>query len=345
MMHIKITEHWNEYLKAFQLEKKDVYFTEQYVRLYETDKEKAECFVCQESERVLLFPFLARTFEFQDKQYKDFETAYGYGGPIYNCEDSEFVVRALDAFKSYCSKNDYVAGFVRFHPLFQNQVGFETVGCVIEDRKTVAIDLDQAMDEVWKNEIHSKNRNVIRKAEKAGCIFLVDNKYEHLKEFISLYDSTMDKLSADGFYYFDDAYYENLKRGISDSFLGCVQNSEGQIISAAIFMYSGPYGHYHLSGSDKSQLAISPNNFMLWNAAFELQKRGVKRFHLGGGINGDEDNSLYQFKRKFSKDTCQFYIGKLIFNQELYASICADWEAKNPEKAEHYNHHLLKYKY
>jgi len=166
-----------------------------------------------------------------------------------------------------------------------------------------------------------------------------------LKEFINLYDSTMDKLSADGFYYFDDAYYDNLKRGITDSFLGCVQNSEGQIISAAIFMYSGPYGHYHLSGSDKSQLAISPNNFMLWNAAIELQKRGVKRFHLGGGINGDEENSLYQFKRRFSKDTCQFCIGKLVFNPELYETICADWGTKNPEKAEHYKHHLLKYKY
>ena len=168
-MNIDITAHWNQFLEAFLPEKKDVYFTEQYVKLYETDSEKAECFVCQEGDKVLLFPFLARTFEFQGKQYKDFETAYGYGGPVCNCEDSEFVLRALAAFKSYCSENGYVAGFVRFHPLFQNQGGFETVGRVIEDRKTVAIDLDQAMDDVWKNEIHSKNRNVIRKAEKAGC--------------------------------------------------------------------------------------------------------------------------------------------------------------------------------
>lgn len=344
-MNIDITAQWNQFYEAFLPEKKDVYFTEQYVKLYETDTEKAECFVCQEGDKVLLFPFLARTFEFQGKQYKDFETAYGYGGPLCNCEDREFVIKALAAFKSYCNENNYVAGFVRFHPLFQNQGGFEAVGRVIEDRKTVAINLDQTKDEVWKNEIHSKNRNVIRKAEKAGCTFIVDDNYEHLKEFVNLYDSTMDKLSADGFYYFDDAYYDNLKRGITDSFLGCVQNSEGQIISAAIFMYSGPYGHYHLSGSDKSQLAISPNNFMLWNAAIELQKRGIKRFHLGGGINGDEENSLYQFKRRFSKDTCQFCIGKLVFNQELYEAICADWEAKNPDKAEHYKHHLLKYKY
>ena len=84
---------------------------------------------------------------------------------------------------------------------------------------------------------------------------------------------------------------------------------------------------------------------MLWEAAKELQKRGVKRFHLGGGTTGNEDDSLFLFKRRFSKDTCQFYIGKLIFNQYAYNAICADWEQKNPEKAEHYKHHLLKYKY
>lgn len=344
-MDIQIVEHWNQYFDSFPPEAFDVYFREEYVKLYENPCEKAECFVCQEGEKLFLFPFIARQFEYKGKTYKDFETAYGYGGPVYNYTDKEFISRALEALKTYCGDNGYVAGFVRFHPLFQNQEGFDAIGRVIADRKTVAINLDQTMDEVWKNEIHSKNRNVIRKAEKAGCTFIVDDRYEHLKEFISLYDSTMDKLSADGFYYFDDAYYDNLKRGITDSFLGCVQNSEGQIISAAIFMYSGPYGHYHLSGSDKSQLAISPNNFMLWNAAIELQKRGVKRFHLGGGTNGDEENSLFLFKHKFSKDTCQFCIGKLVFNPELYESICADWEAKNPEKAEHYKHHLLKYKY
>jgi len=343
-MQVDVLTHWNEFLSPFPEEMKDLYFTEEYVKLYESTTERAECFVCQESDKILLFPFLARTFVFRDKAYKDFETAYGYGGPVYNCNDKEFVVQALKAFKSYCSENNYVAGFVRFHPLLQNQIGFDAVGRLLAERKTVAINLNQTMEEVWSNEIHSKNRNVIRKAEKAGCRFIVDDQYEHLREFVTLYDSTMDKLSADGFYYFDDAYYKKLKQGITDSFLGCVINSEEQIISAAIFMYSGPYGHYHLSGSDKSQLALSPNNFMLWNAACELQKRGVKRFHLGGGTNSGEENSLFKFKCKFSKDTCQFYIGKLVFNPELYEAICADWEARNPEKAEQYKHHLLKYK-
>ena len=68
-MNIDISEHWNDYFEAFSPEKKDVYFTEQYVKLYETNNESAECFVCQEGDKVLLFPFLARTFEFQGQHY------------------------------------------------------------------------------------------------------------------------------------------------------------------------------------------------------------------------------------------------------------------------------------
>lgn len=344
-MEIKISEHWNQQLDRFPIENRDIYFREEYIRLYETDTEKAVCCIIEDGDQCMLFPYLRRGFEFEGREVYDFETAYGYGGPLWNNADEQFKETALKLMAEAMKAQGYVAGFVRFHPLLQNQEGFDCIGRLLAERKTVAINLDQTIDEVWNNEIHSKNRNVIRKAEKAGCHFIVDNQYEHLADFIRLYDSTMDKLSADGFYYFDDNYYQQLVKGIPNSFLGCVMDAEDNIISSAIFMQSGPYGHYHLSGSDKNHLSLSPNNFMLWEAAKELQKRGVKRFHLGGGTNSDEENSLFLFKKRFSKDTCQFYIGKLIFNQELYDAICQDWEQKNPDKAELYKHHLLKYKH
>ncbi len=344
-MYLEITSHWDVFLDAFPVDRTDVYFTEGYVKLYENDTEKAECFVCRDGGKVMLFPFLKHEFDFRGKVYKDFETAYGYGGPVCNCEDREFQLHALSAFKQYCTANYYVAGFVRFHPLMNNQEGFESIGKVLPERKTVAIDLNQSMDDVWKNEINSKNRNVIRKAEKLGCTFIVDEDFKYLPEFIRLYDQTMDKLSASSFYYFSNSYYDKLKNGIPNSFIGCVANAEGGIISAAIFMYYGAWGHYHLSGSDKSQLVLSPNNLMLWSAACELQKRGVKLFHLGGGTNSNEDNPLFLFKRRFSKETRQFYLGKLIFNQTIYSELCSDWELKHPDLAEQNKNILLKYKY
>lgn len=344
-MQVELLSHWNNLLDTFPAEMQDVYFKEEYVRLYETDTEKAYCIVCQEDNNILLLPLLRRTFTFEDKKYYDFETTYGYSGPITNSLNEQFRIKALITLKEYCSQSGYIAGLVRFHPLLLNQTGFDTIGQLIPDRKTVAIDLNQTMDRVWTNEIHSKNRNVIRKAENAGCRFIVDESYKYIDEFIKLYNSTMDKLSADDFYYFDDNYYKHLIADVPNSFLGCVTDMNNKIISAAIFMYNGIYGHYHLSGSDKTQLHLSPNNFMLWETAKVLQKKGVKLFHLGGGTTGDPNDTLFLFKHRFSKNTCQFYIGKLIFNQDIYETICTNWEQKNPNKSKQYKNRVLKYKY
>ena len=208
---------------------------------------------------------------------------------------------------------------------------------MIQDRKTIAIDLTGGIEATWMNEIHTKNRNVIKKGEKNGLEFVVDNDFTYLKEFEQLYNSTMDRLEADGFYYFDPKYYDQLKDTIQNRFLGIVIH-EDKVVAGAIFFYQLPYGHYHLAGSDKVSLKLSPNNFLLWGAAREL-------IHLGGGTDGSEENSLYQYKCKFSKHEYQFILGKMIFNPSLYDEVCADWAAANPEKTETLKHILLKYKY
>lgn len=341
---IGFTETWNNYLDTIPDEFQDLYFREEYVKLYETENEKACCFVYQNEEGLMLFPFLRRSFEYKGNIYYDFETAYGYGGPVSDNNSESFMTSALRAMTVKACEENYVCGFVRFHPLLENWESFEQVGRLINDRKTIAIDLTGGIDATWMNEIHTKNRNVIKKGAKNGLEFIVDNDFVYLNEFEKLYNSTMDKLEADGFYYFAPTYYEQLKENIQHRFLGIVKH-EDKVVAGAIFFYQLPYGHYHLAGSDRSALKLSPNNFLLWGAAKELTNRGVKHFHLGGGTDGTEENSLYQYKRKFSKHEYQFCLGKMIFNQSLYYDICADWAAVHPEKAEKMKHILLKYKY
>lgn len=342
-MNIKIVEHWDEVLYTFLPAERDIYFREEYIRLYETDTEKAVCFMVNDGDQTMLFPFLSRIFDYQGQILHDFETAYGYGGPIWHQTDEKFKAAALQLMVDELKHQNYIAGFVRFHPLLVNYKDF-SVGKLIEDRKTVAINLSLEENDIWMQEIHTKNRNVIKKGEKSGLTFVVDNDFKYLQEFIRLYDATMDKLDAADFYYFKPQYYEEFVKTLPNSFLGVVL-FEGKVVSAAIFMYEGEYGHYHLSGSDVTALKFSPNNFMLWHAALEMKRRGVKVLHLGGGTTSAEDDSLFCFKSRFSKHAYQFCLGKLIFNEQLYHDICSEWEAKNPDKAEHYKHFLLKYKY
>lgn len=340
-----ITSSWDSYLDKFPKERTDIYFTEGYHKLYASSEEKPLAFIYEDNGNILIFPFLSKESEiFDGTTVKDFETAYGYGGPISNCSDSQFIHNALDAFYKELQTDNYLAGFVRFHPLLNNYEGFESIGQLIHDRKTVAIDLSGTDDDVWMNEIHTKNRNVIKKGAKEGLTFEADYSYESLGEFIQLYNSTMDKLHADEFYYFGDEYFDKFPKLFPNSFIGKVI-CKGQIIAAAIFFFDGYYGHYHLAGSDINYLKLSPNNFLLWNAALELKKQGVKLLHLGGGTDSDESNSLFQFKRKFSKSVHEFNIGKVIFDIDRYQDIVCQWEQAFPEKNEMYRNRLLKYRY
>lgn len=339
-----ITEHWNSYLSQFPTEKRDEYFTEEYIRLYDDNNQKAVCFVYEDNGKVLIFPYLLRSFEFEGYTYHDFETAYGYGGPIANVDNREFTDKALHTFLDECKAQNYVAGFVRFCPLLKNYELCDGIFPILMDRHTVAMFLDMPIDDVWMQEIHTKNRNVIKKGAKEGLIFEADYDFKYLPEFIDLYNATMDKLDADGFYYFDDSYYQQLVSTMPNKFLGVVKY-EDKIVSAAIFFYTEVYGHYHLSGSDKKALRLMPNNFMLWNAAKELNSKGIKLFHLGGGTTSSDDDSLLSFKCKFSKSLYDFYLGKIVFNEDIYSKVCTEWEAKNPKRKETFKHFLLKYKY
>ena len=343
-MKYDVIQDWSEYLIHFSADQKDVYFSPQYAKLYESDNETAICFVHQNQEKVFLFPILKRDFEFEGEICHDFETAYGYGGPIANTSDQEFMSTALQLFFKYCSDHNFVCGFTRFHPLLQNSPSFDVVGKVLLDRQTVAIDLTQSEDEIWMQSLTSKNRSTIKKAIASGLSFEADYSFKYLDNFISLYNSTMTKLGADDFFVFDRDYYKDWIATIPNSFLGVVIH-DNRIIAAAIFFYSENFGHYHLAGSDPEYLSLNPNNFMLWEAAKELRKKELQLFHLGGGSNGSPDNSLLGFKSRFSPLRFDFNIGKMVFNSEKYHRICSKWENENPEKAIQYKNLLLKYKY
>lgn len=166
-----------------------------------------------------------------------------------------------------------------------------------------------------------------------------------MKEFIELYNTTMERLNAEEFYYFDENYYRKFIEYFGGSaFLGTVRK-DNELVCAALFMYSKEYGHYHLEGSDHDYSSLGANNLLLWKTALELHEHNVKEFHLGGGYDSSENNSLLKFKKAFSNDFKDFYIGKMIFNVEKYNEIRNEWTRCNPEKEKQYGKLLLCYRY
>lgn len=336
-----ITEKWNSYLQKYKASQKDLYYSEEYVKLYETSDSKALCAVCYENENVLMMPFIRKEVD----GFYDFETAYGYGGPLSNVDQQDWIDAALEEMKALFAQEKYVCGFIRFHPLLENAKYCKEHIQIIFDRNTVAINTVEREEQIWSNQITSKNRNMIRKAEKNGLVYASEYDMASLDEFVKLYTATMERLGAEEFYFFDANYYRSFADSLSGkAFLGTVRK-DGELICAALFMYSDDYGHYHLEGSNHAYSSLGANNLLLWKTALEFNKIGVKEFHLGGGYNSEPDNSLLKFKKSFSSNRKDFYIGKWIFNEKKYAELKEDWMKKYPEKIEKYGRMLLCYRY
>lgn len=347
-MEFEILENWEELLDKFPPEKKDIYFSRKYIGLYEAEESRARCAVAKEDGKIMLMPFIAG----EKDGFYDFETAYGYGGPIANTDDLIWCYDAFDGIYDYLKDQSYLCGFTRFHPLLQNEKyirpsekNSDRFIKTIYDRQTIAFDTTQSPDDIWTKQINSKNRNMIRKAEKNDLQYASEYDFASYNEFIALYRETMKRLSADEFYFFDDSYFDKLRVSLKENaFLGTVRK-DGKLICAAIFMFSECYGHYHLEGSDRNYSSLGANNFLLWKAACEMHEKGIREFHLGGGTSSSPDDPLYKFKKAFSNNEKRFFIGKEIFLMEKYNEIVTSWEKENPEKNEMYGNRLLKYRY
>lgn len=307
----------------------DIYYQSDYILLYSDTDSEVFKFTFSEDENEITFNSIKRPIkkvagQVVIGQYYDLETAYGYGGPITNCYESNFLNRAFQAYRIECQKQNIVCEFIRFHP-FNNIIEYgELFDFFSKERQVVIVDLTLSTEDRWTR--YSKTtRNILRKAIKKMSR---DNDSKMLGCFTSLYQQTMDKNNAEEFYYFKPEYFEKLI-GINGVDLLSV-SLDSEIVSAGFFMHGSDLSHYHLSANN-SQFFKENGNYVLLDFAFEQAKSyGCKWMMLGGGRSSDEDDSLLRFKQKFSGELVPFYIGGLTFLPEVKDGLDRLWREQNP---------------
>lgn len=335
---------WHKYCNSLPLECQDVYFWPEYYSLYQNYGDgEACCFLFEKDGDFVLYPFLRNPISSigykLDKEYYDIQGAYGYNGIIASNQAPEFITSFWEEFDIWCHKNNIVAEFTRFHPLLNNQKLASPKMKTLFSRHTVALDLSD--DDIWMHQISSKNRNMIRKAEKEGVSIVESDDYE---TFRKLYDGTMSDLHAESFYFFPPSYYEEYKHTFNDKSLLCLAMLDGKVIAGSMFMFSDNYAHYHLSARDREYSRYAANNLILWYGIQKAKERGCKWFHFGGGTTGEEHDSLLKFKKEFSKTLCEFWIGKRVHNQVVYNQIVEQWKTNHPDSYDHNKVKLLGYR-
>ena len=239
----------------------------------------------------------------------DVITPYGYGGPAGETR-SDF----WPAYDAWCRENEVVTTFIRFHPVFQNQVG------VPIHTEELAPTIGWRLDHDLLTEMHPKHRNVVRKGQSAG---LEVKDGTGVGGFPVLYEETMRRAGAEAFYFFPAGYWTALDR--LGAGLACFEAfRDDEVVASALCLASPPWLHYHLGAASEAGRKLGATTFLLYEIARWAQERGYERFHLGGGVGGGRD-SLHEFKRRFDPGgECPMAIGKVVHDAEAYIRLGGD---------------------
>ncbi len=319
----------------------DIYFTKEYGKLNELIEDgKSQEYLFQNEFGVISSLFIKREIPVtvEGNRYFDLVSPYGYGGPvIIECEpgrQKDLLDGFGKEFRKYCLENKIVSEFVRFHPVVGNGVDFQELYHAQWNRHTVGTDLTRWDDPIGI-EFSKSCRKRIRKAINKGISYKITECPQEIDVFKKIYYLTMDRNGASDYYYFSDEYFEKCMEYFRQNLLMIEAVYEEQTIAAGLYFLWDKTIHIHLTGTLSEYLPLCPEYILRYAVTLWGIEHGYHLIHNGGGRTADPEDSLYLFKKQFGQCTSfDFYIGKKIWNHEIYDRLCQ--EAGQDENADYF---------
>lgn len=240
---------------------------------------------------------------------EDLETPYGYGGPI--APDASAFDAGLDAWRR--RQAGRICEFLRLYPFIATERVSDRFDEFRFNRDTVVVDLRISTADrlAWYSQ---STRRFLRKAQKAFRIRRLGSD-EH-ETFRRCYEAGLQRSQATTRYYFtQEQHRQCLAAPWATAF---VLEAEGEAVGAALFLSSRRLAHYHLAGLTDAGIANHGLYLLLDHAFNHFAAQGQYWMHLGGGRSTDPEDSLLQFKRRFSDATIPFHTGALIFDRPAF---------------------------
>ena len=344
-------EEWSNLLEKLPIEQQDIYYTPDYYELYEKNGDgKSMCFVYEKNDDIALYPFLINSvnnlgYEL-DEEYFDIQGAYGYNGVVSSNYNLSFRKEFYKTFYQYCLGQNIIAEFTRFNPIINNHE-FSDYLRPIKANEDIIVDLKHSEKDTWENIYDRSVRKNVKKAIRNNLIVkqFDGNKISDwwYNEFKKIYFSTLKRRYADKYYYFSDIYFSYLKKHLKNKTLYFFTVKDDNVISCELITYKNYHAYSFLGGTLSEYFPYRPNDFLKHEIILYLKSIGVKYFCLGGGSKIND--SIYKYKKSFSKNgDVNFYIGKKIYNKEVYDYICQTWSEKYPAISSKYSNMLLRYR-
>lgn len=281
--------------------------------------------IFSDNNNFIAFPVVIRPIE--GTEFFDITSVYGYAGPVYSFDQDYEPSELLDFFKTsfvnFCNEQKIVSVFSRLHPLIEQKSIIGGLGEVVDLNKTVSINLTLSAEEQRK-EYRKSLKSELNQLRRKEIIVKEANTQEEIQQFIAIYYETMDRVEATPNYYFSKEYFfEFLHNDYFNSKL-LVAIKEDKVIAGAIFTLTDKIMQYHLAGTTEEFIRETPMKLILDEARLLGNATSAENLHLGGGVGGQDDDSLFRFKSAFSKNFKQFSVWKFIVNQKVYNELSKD---------------------
>lgn len=325
------------------VEHSDFYHTYDYHDLSKNNEDTPVLVKYTDGLTALVLPLLIRNIS--NSIYKDATSVYGYVGILKIHIDAEFnKANFHKELNDYFFKNNIIAVFSRLHPyLEESESILDGLGKITPLGKVVNIDLTETV----ANQRAKYNRRLKTYLNKSrrSCTVFEGNVEEHLETFKQLYLNTMHRIDADESYLFDTEYYYRLltSKDINSKLMLCKHNKTQEIIAGAIFLQTGHIVQYHLSGVNEAYFELQPIKLIIDEMRIQATNKGYKYFNLGGG-KGSKEDSLFSFKKRFSKNFKDFKIWRLIVDNSTYKALAKNHLGTQVENEDIYNGYFPAYR-
>lgn len=264
----------------------------------------------------------------------DVTSVYGYAGPLAwgPCLDEGFLGIAWAELLDLWRAQGVVSVFTRLHPLLDNRelagafaVPGDDAGGVHEVGQTVSIDC-RACDETVVSAYARPLRKHLENAVVLGYVTEEDIDWTQLAEFVRVHDESMDRNAARDSYRLtaDDLVF------LHDALAGRAHllftRTRDEVVAGGLFTQSSGIVQAHLMGTATAHLTTSPGKALLDGARRWARVAGYDVLHLGGGRGGRSD-SLFRFKREFSRRRHAFAVGRWVLDAVAYSEL---WRLHDP---------------
>jgi lipid II:glycine glycyltransferase (peptidoglycan interpeptide bridge formation enzyme) len=223
-----------------------------------------------------------------------------------------------------------VSAFFRLHPFLPlPREPFLDFGTLVEHGETVYVDLTQTREDM-DGQMRAGHISDVYRLRREGYRVELD-AWDRLDEFIRIYTQTMARHSASPFYFFGDDYFHSLRAALGDRLrLALVLAPGGTTVCGALFMEEGGFLEYHLSGTEEAFVKLGASKLLIVHMRDWAKERGDQLFHLGGGVGAQAD-SLFAFKKGFSRLRSSFCSFRMIVDDAAYAEL-TKWGRGSPER-------------